>query len=50
MNIEERLLSQNKEYIASLSSLDKERLNQLSKGQSPYTLILTCSESTKNTF
>ena len=42
MNIEERLLEGNKSFI---NSTNKDLLESLTKGQHPYALIVTCSDS-----
>lgn len=42
MNIEERLIEGNKTFI---KNVNKERLETLSKGQHPYALVVTCSDS-----
>ena len=42
MDIEERLLKGNKIYV---KNANKELLDTLSKGQNPYALIVTCSDS-----
>ena len=47
MDIKTRLLNGNKEYISSISNNleKKEYYSSLSKGQSPYALIICCSDS-----
>ena len=47
MNIEELLLNKNKKYQKDMwDNKSKSHLNiELSKGQNPYALIITCSDS-----
>ena len=47
MNIEERLILGNKTFIKQSfeDEQKKERINELSRGQKPYALVVTCSDS-----
>ncbi len=45
MDIKTKLINGNKEFVSSLSKDKKEYYSSLSKGQSPYALIICCSDS-----